>query len=589
METITIKTAAHATQIDMKKFEEQMLAAEANGVVDTIEVPAQKPDSRIVVKKSIRRSIRGLLKYELIFRENQPVTMNRRGLQMMYAPYMHQFKEVYGENFFDYNINYGISSAYLGWGDGFDFKDVPYDTEVIGKYAKLAKFLKDIIWDNLGYIREWIYSCNGNGVGTVNVGGHYPWYEDVVKMQMSAHRLNNKAHALKLKTMEKHGRWIKKESAVKLVLECPTMPISKLATVAAAKSLGLETTITQEKLSLVNQFTSTVDPLEYKGGWGHNWQKKAPEGKIWMVRKIHSFQVSRDSLALREVAKRASEKGEVLVLEEPTPVGGRATKRVVMKRVGNIHWRKTTLFSYHGDPQEYLLDGYNPRGYWDAYSWIPFLQKIPIDISSEDEALILEHKDLVIFQPKLVGGQEVVDVKKTLANIAKFKKSKEVELEGVNLRVLREFTRNGYKFQFGWQLEYENNVLKALFSKPQIISVKEVATGEIYQTSSKTISEALRYAVDAFEKRAAAKVLQQEVEEVAIPEKGVLVYLQDSYAVGNCQVGAEAWMREMGFSGKKIVPLHEVHAAAEASNNNLARNVVKFVVAKYLAANKEVA
>ena len=80
--------------------------------------------------------------------------------------------------------------------------------------------------------------------------------------------------------------------------------------------------------------------------------------------------------------------------------------------------------------------------------------------------------------------------------------------------------------------------------------------------------------------------MQQEVEEVVNPDMGVLVYLEDSSAVGNCQAGTNVWLHDMGLSGK-LAPLHVIHAAAERSNHSLARNVVKHVVARYLAEQKK--
>ncbi|HIP21558.1 MAG TPA: hypothetical protein EYG72_01180 [Candidatus Pacebacteria bacterium] len=124
---------------------------------------------------------------------------------------------------------------------------------------------------------------------------------------------------------------------------------------------------------------------------------------------------------------------------------------------------------------------------------------------------------------------------------------------------------------------------------PRIIAIKESFTGEVYQTSkweSPTFRKALESAVSAFSKRAVAKLSQQEVDDVVGPDKGVLVFLQDSYAVGNCQSGTEAWIRDNGVT-EKVAPLWKIHEAAEKSDNNLARNVVKAVAAEYLSAQKK--
>lgn len=104
-----------------------------------------------------------------------------------------------------------------------------------------------------------------------------------------------------------------------------------------------------------------------------------------------------------------------------------------------------------------------------------------------------------------------------------------------------------------------------------------------YHEQNNNNKYSLERALQAFKERKAQRLSQLEIEAAIAQESGVLVYLQDSYNAGNCVAGTEDWMRNQGFSGQKLVPLYKVYEAAISSNNQLAMNVVKKVVAEVLS------
>ena len=94
-------------------------------------------------------------------------------------------------------------------------------------------------------------------------------------------------------------------------------------------------------------------------------------------------------------------------------------------------------------------------------------------------------------------------------------------------------------------------------------------------------------ALYTFRERKKLRLESAGLTELTHPDKGILVYLQDSYDAGNCIPGTTEWLNRVGFSGKKILPLWQVYEAAVKSGNQLAMNVVKKVVAE--VTTKEVA
>jgi hypothetical protein len=92
------------------------------------------------------------------------------------------------------------------------------------------------------------------------------------------------------------------------------------------------------------------------------------------------------------------------------------------------------------------------------------------------------------------------------------------------------------------------------------------------------LKEFLKHTLWAFKARKENMAKIETFKEVMDPDKGILVFLEDSYKAGNCQPGTQAWMKEHGLEGQKIVPLYRLVELAKY--NELAMNVVAYAAQK---------